>query len=99
MVRAVLDGRADAGAVGSPFWNSVRSERLVPQGGLSEIWSSPSYNHCMFTSGLPGAANGASIDYARPHLLPRYCGAGPELHLHASLVTRWHPLFRSARFG
>jgi phosphonate transport system substrate-binding protein len=50
VVRAVLDGRADAGAIGSPFWNSVRSERLVPQGGLSEIWSSPPYNHCMFTA-------------------------------------------------
>src|SRR5271163_1617503 len=35
VVRAVLDGRADAGAVGSPFWNTVRSERLVPEGGLA----------------------------------------------------------------
>ena len=54
VVRAVLDGRADAGAIGSPFWNIVRKERLVPEGGLREIWSSPTYNHCMFT--------------ARPHL-------------------------------
>jgi len=50
VVRAVLDGRADAGAVGSPFWNTVRNERLVPEGGLTEIWSSPPYNHCMFTA-------------------------------------------------
>jgi len=50
VVRAVLDGRADAGAIGSPFWNTVRSERLVPQGALSEIWTSPPYNHCMFTA-------------------------------------------------
>ena len=50
VVRAVLDGRADAGAIGSPFWNTVRSERLVPEGGLREIWSSPAYNHCMFTA-------------------------------------------------
>ena len=50
VVRAVLDGRADAGAIGSPFWDAVRSERLVPQGALSEIWSSPAYNHCMFTA-------------------------------------------------
>jgi phosphonate transport system substrate-binding protein len=50
VVRAVLDGRADAGAIGSPFWNSVRNERLVPEGGLHEIWSSPAYNHCMFTA-------------------------------------------------
>ena len=49
-VRAVLDGRADAGAIGSPFWNTVRNERLVPEGGLREIWSSPAYNHCMFTA-------------------------------------------------
>jgi phosphonate transport system substrate-binding protein len=50
VVRAVLDGRADAGAIGSPFWNAVRSERLVPEGALTEIWSSPPYNHCMFTA-------------------------------------------------
>jgi phosphonate transport system substrate-binding protein len=50
VVRAVLDGRADAGAIGSPFWHTVCSERLVPEGSLREIWSSPAYNHCMFTA-------------------------------------------------
>ena len=50
VVRAVLDGRADAGAIGSPFWNTVRNQRLVPESGLREIWSSPAYNHCMFTA-------------------------------------------------
>ncbi len=50
VVRAVLDGRADAGAIGSPFWTTVRNEHLVPEGALTEIWSSPPYNHCMFTA-------------------------------------------------
>jgi phosphonate transport system substrate-binding protein len=50
VIRAVLDGRADAGAIGSPFWKAIRSERLVPDGALSEIWTSPPYNHCMFTA-------------------------------------------------
>jgi ABC-type phosphate/phosphonate transport system substrate-binding protein len=50
VVRAVLDGRADAGAIGSPFWNTVINEHLVPEGGLREIWTSPPYNHCMFTA-------------------------------------------------
>ena len=50
VVRAVLDGRADAGAIGSPFWNAVRAERLVPEGALTEIWTSPPFNHCMFTA-------------------------------------------------
>jgi phosphonate transport system substrate-binding protein len=50
VVRAVLDGRADGGAIGSPFWKRVQSERLVPEGALQEVWSSPEYNHCMFTA-------------------------------------------------
>jgi len=50
VVRAVLDGRADAGAIGSPFWKTVRDEHLIPEGGLTEIWTSPPYNHCMFTA-------------------------------------------------
>ena len=50
VVRAVLDGRADAGAIGNRFWNSVIKEHLVPEGSLREIWSSPDYNHCMFTA-------------------------------------------------
>jgi len=50
VVRAVLDGRADAGAIGSPFWQALRSQRLVPEGALVEVWTSEPYNHCMFTA-------------------------------------------------
>jgi ABC-type phosphate/phosphonate transport system substrate-binding protein len=50
VVRAVLDGRADAGAIGNPTWNALRSQHLVPEGALTEIWTSPPYNHCMFTA-------------------------------------------------
>ena len=65
VVRAVLDGRADAGAIGSPFWNTVRSERLVPEGGLREVWSSPAYNHCMFTAGLTLTRSGSAASPKR----------------------------------
>ena len=50
VIRAVLDGRADAGAIGSPFWRTLQSEHLVPEGALTEVWTSPPYNHCMFTA-------------------------------------------------
>ena len=50
VVRAVLDGRAEAGAIGSPYWTTVRRERLMPEGALTEIWTSPPFNHCMFTA-------------------------------------------------
>jgi phosphonate transport system substrate-binding protein len=32
------------------FWNVVRTERLAPEGALVEIWTSPPFNHCMFTT-------------------------------------------------
>ena len=50
VVRAVLDGRADAGAIGSPFWKALQTQHLVPEGALTEIWTSPPFNHCMFTA-------------------------------------------------
>ena len=50
VLKAVLDGRADAGAVGSPFWAGVQSQQIVPAGALSVVWSSPPYSHCMFTA-------------------------------------------------
>ena len=50
VLRAVLSGEADAGAVGSPFWAGVRSSQLVPAGAVESIWSSPKYHHCMFTA-------------------------------------------------
>jgi phosphonate transport system substrate-binding protein len=50
VVRAILDGRADAGAIGSPFWKTVCNERLVPEGALTDIWTSEPYNHCMFAA-------------------------------------------------
>jgi len=50
VLRAVLNGEADAGAVGSPFWAGVQAGQLVPAGAAESIWSSPHYHHCMFTS-------------------------------------------------
>src|SRR5215472_12460051 len=50
VLRAVLDGRADAGAIGSPFWSNVQAQRLAPAGALTAIWTSPPYSHCMFTA-------------------------------------------------
>lgn len=49
VLKAVMDGTADIGAVGSPFLEKVRHEKLVPEGALSQIWESPKFTHCMFT--------------------------------------------------
>ena len=50
VLKAVMEGRADAGAVGSPFWNGIVDKKLVPEGALSVVWASPAFHHCMFTA-------------------------------------------------
>jgi ABC-type phosphate/phosphonate transport system substrate-binding protein len=50
VLRAVLEGKADAGAIGSPFWSGVLEKALAPEGSVREVWTSPPYSHCMFTA-------------------------------------------------
>jgi ABC-type phosphate/phosphonate transport system substrate-binding protein len=49
VLKAVLDGRADVGVVGSPFWDGMTANKLVPEGAVVPVWTSPGYSHCMFT--------------------------------------------------
>ena len=50
VLRAVLDGRADAGAVGGPFWSGIQGQQILPAGALQVVWTSPPFSHCMFTA-------------------------------------------------
>jgi ABC-type phosphate/phosphonate transport system substrate-binding protein len=51
-IRAVLDDRADAAAIGITTWEAVGRGELMP-GALEEIWRSEPYCHCNFTTLLP----------------------------------------------
>ena len=88
VVRAILDGRADAGAIGSPFWKTVQSERLVPQGALIEIWSSPPYNHCMFTA-RPDLDPGLQQRFAEALAEMNYDNPKHRAVLEAEGLQRW----------
>lgn len=88
VVRAVLDGRADAGAIGSPFWNTVRSEHLAPEGSLCEIWSSPAYNHCMFTA-RPGLDREQERQFAEALSAMNYDNPIHRSILDAEGLKRW----------
>jgi phosphonate transport system substrate-binding protein len=90
VVRAVLDGRADAGAIGSPFWNTVRKEHLVPEGALREIWSSPAYNHCMFTA-RPGLDLKREHRFAEALSAMNYENPAHRSILDAEGLQRWLP--------
>ena len=47
-LRAVLDDRADAAALGNNTWEAIGREELMP-GAFEAVWSSPTYSHCNFT--------------------------------------------------
>jgi ABC-type phosphate/phosphonate transport system substrate-binding protein len=64
VLKAVLEGRADAGAVGSPFFSAIHENELVPKGSITEVWTSPPYHHCMFNArvDLPDEQRKAFVD-------------------------------------
>jgi ABC-type phosphate/phosphonate transport system substrate-binding protein len=90
VVRAVLDGRAESGAIGSPFWNTVRSQRLVPDGALTEIWTSPPYNHCMFTA-RPDLDLALERRFAEALFAMSYDNPSHRTVLEAEGLRRWVP--------
>lgn len=47
-LRAVLDDRADAAAIGINTWDAIGRDELMP-GALEVFWTSPTYSHCNFT--------------------------------------------------
>nr|MBA2698869.1 PhnD/SsuA/transferrin family substrate-binding protein [Nocardioidaceae bacterium] len=48
-LRAVIDGEADAAALGINTWESIGREELMP-GAFEAFWTSPHYSHCNFTA-------------------------------------------------
>jgi ABC-type phosphate/phosphonate transport system substrate-binding protein len=88
VVRAVLDGKAEAGAIGSPFWSTLRAQRLVPEGALSEIWTSPPYNHCMFTA-RPDLALELERQFAAALFDMSYDNPSHRVVLEAEGLRRW----------
>jgi len=50
VLRAVQDGRADAGAVGHATWLRWLEQGQVNTTQVDSVWTSPPYDHCNFTA-------------------------------------------------
>jgi phosphonate transport system substrate-binding protein len=48
-LRAILDERADAAAIGINTWEAIGRDQLMP-GAFEVFWESPIYSHCNFTA-------------------------------------------------
>ncbi|MGH3861821.1 Rv1680 family SBP-like protein [Actinokineospora sp.] len=60
-LRAVLDDRADAAAIGINTWEAIGRDELMP-GAFEEFWRSPTYCHCNFTA-LPSLSEDQSAPW------------------------------------
>jgi len=49
-LEAVLEGTADAAALGAASWDAFVRAGEVPPGRLAPFWTSPAYSHCNFTA-------------------------------------------------
>jgi ABC-type phosphate/phosphonate transport system substrate-binding protein len=90
VMRAVLDGRADAGAIGSPFWKTIETQHLVPAGALQEVWTSPPYHHCMFTA-RPDLDQELERRFAEALSAMSYDNPAHRAVLDAEGLRRWVP--------
>jgi phosphonate transport system substrate-binding protein len=50
VLRALHEGRADAGVVGHTTWLRLVEQGQVNTGLLQSVWTSPPYDHCNFTA-------------------------------------------------
>jgi ABC-type phosphate/phosphonate transport system substrate-binding protein len=90
VLRAVLDGTADAGAIGSPFWSGVREKELAPAGSVSEVWTSPPYSHCMFTA-RPGLDDEIGRSFGEALAKMSFDDPSHRPVLEAEGLKRWLP--------
>ena len=88
VLSAVLEGKADAGAVGSPFWDGVVQKGLVPRGAVEPIWTSPGYNHCMFTARV-GLAEARAAELANALFKMKWDNPKHRVVLEAEGLKEW----------
>jgi ABC-type phosphate/phosphonate transport system substrate-binding protein len=48
VLRAVADGRADAGCVGDLIWVTEHAAGRIDGARIDSLWSTPAFDHCMF---------------------------------------------------
>ena len=55
VLKALLDGRADAGVVGDLIWVTEQAAGRVDPAKLESVWTTPPFDHCMFDA-APGSS-------------------------------------------
>src|SRR5689334_16219682 len=71
VMRALHEGKVDAGAVGSSTWLRELEQARVNDALVTSVWTSPGYSHCNFTA-LPDFDAGLAARWTRALLAMDY---------------------------
>ncbi len=50
VLKALQDGRGQAGVIGARLWEQLQRDQPDQVSGLVEVWTSPPFSHCVFTA-------------------------------------------------
>jgi ABC-type phosphate/phosphonate transport system substrate-binding protein len=51
VLKALREGRGQAGIIGERLWERLKKDQPDRIGGLVDLWTSPPFSHCVFTAG------------------------------------------------
>ncbi|TMB97892.1 MAG: phosphate/phosphite/phosphonate ABC transporter substrate-binding protein [Chloroflexi bacterium] len=88
VLRAVHEGRADAGMVGHATWLRELEMGRVNSGVVESVWTSPPYDHCNFTA-LPDFDPSLAADWADALLQMDYGDERWRRVMDLEGVSRW----------
>jgi phosphonate transport system substrate-binding protein len=89
-LRAVLDDRADAAAIGINTWEAIGRDEVMP-GALELVWQSPTYCHCNFTA-LPALPDERTEEWVAQLLAMDWDNPAHRPILEMEGLRRWvHP--------
>lgn len=90
VMQSVVDGHADAGAVGDAMLAAFRAEGVPATNELEIFWRSPTYCHCNFTA-LPGFDEVLGERWLQTLLTMSYDDAKIRPAMDLEGVRRWLP--------
>lgn len=90
VVRAVAEGRADAGALSAAYFSAFRADGVPAVADLEVAWRSPTYYHCNFTV-LDSLDEETSERWSQALLAMDYDDPSLRPAMDLEGVRRWHP--------
>jgi phosphonate transport system substrate-binding protein len=51
VLKALREGRGQAGVIGERLWEGLKKDRPDQVSGLVDLWTSPGFSHCVFSAG------------------------------------------------